>query len=234
MIELSHIYKKYETTGTNALYDINLSVDQGEFVYIIGPTGAGKSTLIKLLDAEEKPTKGTIKVVGIDLGDLSIRQIASYRRNIGLSSQNYDLLSSKTVFENIAYALEVIGVNKKVIAKRVKEVLEIVDVNHDIDGNVFPAELSGGMQQRVAIARAIVNRPKLLIVDEPTDGLDPIVANAMMACLEKINEKYGSTIVMVTHDQNVVNNHQKRTIILDRGHVVADLPKEKGAYAYHG
>ena len=160
MIECSHVYKRYKN-GTNALYDLNFSVDQGEFVYIIGPTGSGKSTLIKLLDAEETPTKGDVRVVGLDVGNLKNRQVPIYRRNIGVVFQDYRLLPTKTVFENVAYALEVINMNKKQIRKRVNEVLEVVSLNEK--GNSFPHELSGGQQQRVAIARAIANRPKVLI-----------------------------------------------------------------------
>jgi cell division transport system ATP-binding protein len=199
MIQCTHVYKRYKN-GTNALYDINLSVDQGEFVYVIGPTGSGKSTLIKLMDAEEMCTKGNVKVVGIDVGELSKRQIPIYRRNIGVVFQDYKLLPHLTVFENIAYALEVIGMKKAQIRKRTIEVMKVVGLSEK--GNSFPKELSGGQQQRVAIARAIANRPKVLIADEPTGNLDPAKSDEIMDLLQEINQRYGTTVVMVTHDVN--------------------------------
>lgn len=228
MIECTHVYKRYKN-GTNALYDINMKIDQGEFVYIIGPTGSGKSTLIKLLDGEEIPTKGTVKVVGIDVGKLKSRQIPVYRRNIGVVFQDYRLLPAKTVFENISYALEVIRMKKKQIRKRTNEVMEDVSIYEK--GNSFPRELSGGQQQRVAIARAIANRPKVLIADEPTGNLDPGKSDEIMELLEKINLKYGTTILMVTHDMTLVNKFRRRTIVLENGHIVADLPE--GGYVRH-
>ena len=228
MIECMNVYKRYPT-GTNALYDINVKVDQGEFVYIIGPTGSGKSTLIKLFDGEEKPTKGTVKVVGIDVGSLRKGQIPIYRRNIGVVFQDFRLLPTKTVFENISYALEVINMNKKMIRLRVKEIMDVVGLSDK--GNSFPSELSGGQQQRVAIARAIANRPKVLIADEPTGNLDPGKSDEIMELLERINEKYGTTILMVTHDLTLVNKHRKRTVVLEHGHIVADLAE--GGYVRH-
>ena len=164
MIECEHVYKQYKN-GTNALYDVNFSVKQGEFVYIIGPTGSGKSTLIKLLDGEELPTKGNVEVVGINVGELKRKQVPIYRRNIGVVFQDFRLLPTKTVYENIAYALEVINMKKPQIKKRVDEVLDVVSLKEKKTS--FPHELSGGQQQRIAIARAIANRPKVLIADEP-------------------------------------------------------------------
>ena len=228
MIECTHVYKRYKN-GVNALYDINLKVDQGEFVYIIGPTGSGKSTFIKLLDGEEIPTKGTVKVVGIDVGRLRHSQVPVFRRNIGVVFQDYRLLKSKTVFENIAYALEVINMSHDLIRRRVREVMNLVGL--DDKGNSFPEELSGGQQQRVAIARAIANRPKVLIADEPTGNLDPAKSDDIMTLLEKINKAYGTTILMVTHDLTLVNKHRKRTVALENGHVVADLAE--GGYVQH-
>ena len=219
MIECSHVYKRYKT-GVNALYDINLSIEQGEFVYIIGPTGSGKSTMIKLLDGEEVPTKGVVKVVGIDVGKLRHSKVPIYRRNIGVVFQEFRLIETKTVFENIAYALEVINMNKEVIRRRVRAVMNLVGL--DDKGNAFPHQLSGGQQQRVAIARAIANRPKVLIADEPTGNLDPAKSEEVLALLEKINQTYGTTIVMVTHDSNVVNKHRKRTIALEHGQIISD------------
>ena len=228
MIECTHVYKRYKN-GVNALYDINLKVDQGEFVYIIGPTGSGKSTFIKLLDGEEIPTKGTVKVVGIDVGRLRHSQVPVFRRNIGVVFQDYRLLKSKTVFENIAYALEVINMSHDLIRRRVREVMNLVGL--DDKGNSFPEELSGGQQQRVATARAIANRPKVLIADEPTGNLDPAKSDDIMTLLEKINKAYGTTILMVTHDLTLVNKHRKRTVALENGHVVADLAE--GGYVQH-
>lgn len=228
MIQCNHVYKRYKN-GTNALYDINLSVDQGEFVYVIGPTGSGKSTLIKLMDAEEMCTKGNVKVVGIDVGELSKRQIPIYRRNIGVVFQDYKLLPHLTVFENIAYALEVIGMKKAQIRKRTTEVMKVVGLSEK--GNSFPKELSGGQQQRVAIARAIANRPKVLIADEPTGNLDPAKSDEIMDLLEEINQRYGTTVVMVTHDITLVNKYRKRTIVLEQGHIVAD--RSEGGYVRH-
>ena len=228
MIQCNHVYKRYKN-GTNALYDINLSVDQGEFVYVIGPTGSGKSTLIKLMDAEEMCTKGNVKVVGIDVGELSKRQIPIYRRNIGVVFQDYKLLPHLTVFENIAYALEVIGMKKAQIRKRTTEVMKVVGLSEK--GNSFPKELSGGQQQRVAIARAIANRPKVLIADEPTGNLDPAKSDEIMDVLQEINQRYGTTVVMVTHDITLVNKYRKRTIVLEQGHIVAD--RSEGGYVRH-
>jgi cell division transport system ATP-binding protein len=228
MIECKHVYKQYKN-GTNALYDLNISIKQGEFVYIIGPTGSGKSTLIKLLDAEEVPTKGTVNVIGIDVGKLKRKQIPVYRRNIGVVFQDFRLLPTKTVFENISYALEVINMKKKQIKARTAEVMDVVGLSEK--GNSFPSELSGGQQQRVAIARAIANLPKVLVADEPTGNLDPGKSDEIMDLLEKINTKYGTTILMVTHDLTLVNKHRKRTIALENGHIVADLLK--GGYVRH-
>ena len=228
MIQCNHVYKRYKN-GTNALYDINLSVDKGEFVYVIGPTGSGKSTLIKLMDAEEMCTKGNVKVVGIDVGELSKRQIPIYRRNIGVVFQDYKLLPHLTVFENIAYALEVIGMKKAQIRKRTIEVMKVVGLSEK--GNSFPKELSGGQQQRVAIARAIANRPKVLIADEPTGNLDPAKSDEIMDLLQEINHRYGTTVVMVTHDITLVNKYRKRTIVLEQGHIVAD--RSEGGYVRH-
>ena len=228
MIQCNHVYKRYKN-GTNALYDINLSVDQGEFVYVIGPTGSGKSTLIKLMDAEEMCTKGNVKVVGIDVGELSKRQIPIYRRNIGVVFQDYKLLPHLTVFENIAYALEVIGMKRAQIRKRTMEVMKVVGLSEK--GNSFPKELSGGQQQRVAIARAIANRPKVLIADEPTGNLDPAKSDEIMDLLQEINQRYGTTVLMVTHDITLVNKYRKRTIVLEQGHIVAD--RSEGGYVRH-
>ena len=228
MIECKNVYKRYKS-GTNALYDVNMSSEQGEFVYIIGPTGSGKSTLIKMFNAEEVPTKGEVKMIGINVGKLRRRQIPLFRRNIGVVFQDYKLLPAKTVSENVAYALEVIGMRKRQIQMRVKEVLSVVGLEDK--GNSFPNQLSGGQQQRVAIARAIANRPKVLVADEPTGNLDPAKSDEIMELLKRINKIYGSTILMVTHDLTIVNKYRNRTIVLEHGHVVADL--KEGGYVRH-
>ena len=228
MIELVDVSKRYKN-GVNALNKISLKIDQGEFVYIIGPTGSGKSTLIKLLDGEEVPTSGTVNVVGINIGKLKHNKVPLYRRNIGVVFQDFRLLKAKTVFENISYALEVISMKKSIIRHRVRQVMNLVGL--DDKGSSFPKELSGGQQQRVAIARAIANKPKILIADEPTGNLDPAMSDEIMALLEKINREEHTTIVMVTHDKNLVDKHKKRTIALENGHIVADL--QQGGYVRH-
>ena len=218
MIECTHVYKRYRN-GVNALYDINLKIDQGEFVYIIGPTGSGKSTLIKLLDGEEVPTKGIVNVVGIDVGRLKHSKVPIYRRNIGVVFQDYRLLPSKTVSENIAYALEVINLDKEQIRRRVRQVLNLVGL--DDKGNAFPGELSGGQQQRVAIARAIANRPKVLIADEPTGNLDSGSTQEIMEILKGLH-KEKRTVILITHD-NEIAARAKRIIRIMDGKIVADI-----------
>ena len=223
MIECTNVYKRYKN-GVNALYNINLKIDQGEFVYIIGRTGAGKSTLIRLLDGEEEPTKGTVKVIGIDVGKLRHSKVPVYRRNIGVVFQDYRLLQQKTVFENIAYALEVIGMDKNIIRSRVRGVLNLVGL--DDKGSAFPGELSGGQQQRVAIARAIANRPKVLIADEPTGNLDSAAAEKIFLLFEELSNK-AKTIVMVTHDSELVRMAHRILTIRD-GALIRDERTERG------
>lgn len=229
MIELKNVSKRYKN-GVNALNNANLKVEQGEFVYIIGPTGSGKSTLIKILSGEEIPTSGDVNVVGINIGKLKHSKVPLYRRNIGVVFQDFRLLPTKTVFENISYALEVINMKKNVIRHRVRQVMNLVGLNGK--GSSFPRELSGGQQQRVAIARGIANKPKILIADEPTGNLDPAMSDEIMVLLEKINKEEKTTILMVTHDLTLVNKHKKRTIVLEDGHIVADL--QQGGYVQHG
>lgn len=225
MLVMRNVSKTYKN-GVNALYNINLTIEQGEFVYIIGPTGSGKSTLIKLLDGEEIPSKGLVEVVGINIGKLRHSKVPVYRRNIGVVFQDFKLLEKKTVFENVYFALEVINMPKLKARQRVREVLQLVGLSEK--ANSYPHELSGGQQQRTAIARAIANRPKLLICDEPTGNLDPQKSNDIIQLLEKINEEEKTTILMVTHDVNIVNHFRRRTIALQEGHIVADL--SEGGY----
>ena len=225
MIELNSISKRYPN-GVSALYDISISINEGEFVYVIGATGSGKSTLIKIINGEEIPTSGSAVIAGVDVGKLKHRKVPYYRRNIGVVFQDFRLLPRKTIFENIYFSLEVVGMPKKEARARVREVLRLTEISDK--ANSFPHELSGGQQQRAAIARAIANKPKLLIADEPTGNLDPAMSLGIMQLLEKINEEEKTTIIMVTHDNNIVNDFKKRTIILDSGNIASD--SETGGY----
>lgn len=225
MIELKDASKAYPN-GVHALNHIDLRIDPGEFVYVIGPTGSGKSTLIKLLNGEEVADSGTVTVNGTNVGALKHRKVPKYRRNIGCIFQDYRLLPRLTVYENIAFALEVTGTPSKQIRQRVREVLELVDLKDK--ERAYPDELSGGQQQRVTIGRAIANRPSILIADEPTGNLDPNMSLEIIELLEKINQTQGTTIVMVTHDREIVDRFRKRTIMLDKGYIVHD--SSKGGY----
>lgn len=228
MILLENVSKSYKN-GVHALRDINLEIKDGEFVYVIGPTGCGKSTLIKLLDGEEIPDKGKVIVENTNVGKLRHSKVPFYRRNLGVVFQDFRLLPSMTVFENIAYAMEVLAIDKMTIRKRVREVLELVSLQDK--AKAFPRELSGGQQQRATIGRAIANHPKVLIADEPTGNLDPEKSKEIIALLEKINEVENTTILMVTHDSSLVNQFKKRTIALEDGFIVADMMK--GGYIKH-
>ena len=226
LIEMNGVDKKYRRS-TTALRDINVKVNQGEFVYIVGPSGAGKSTFIKLLYREEKATAGTIKVGKFDLNKLRRRDIPMLRRSIGVVFQDFRLLPKKTVFENVAYAMQVIGEKPRDIKKRVPEVLDLVGLKHKMRS--FPHQLSGGEQQRVAIARAIVNNPKVLIADEPTGNLDPEISWEIMQLLERINLQ-GTTILMATHNKQIVDTLRHRVIAIENGRIVRD--EEEGEYGY--
>lgn len=228
MILLKNVSKSYKN-GVHALRDINLEIADGEFVYVIGPTGCGKSTLIKLLDGEEVPDQGEVIVGQTNVGKLRHCKVPIYRRNIGVVFQDFRLLPTMTVFENIAYAMEVLAIDKVTIRKRVREVLELVSLQDK--ARAFPRELSGGQQQRATIGRAIANHPSVLIADEPTGNLDPEKSKEIIALLEKINEVEHTTILMVTHDSTLVNAYKKRTIALEDGFVVADMMK--GGYIRH-
>lgn len=219
MIKLTNVTKIYKT-GVRALNDISLTINEGEFVYVIGTTGAGKSTFIKLLYREEKATSGKVEVVGQDVSKIKNSKVPYFRRNIGVVFQNFRLLPKKTVFENVAYALEVIDTPKNEIRKRVRATLELVGLEDKV--NSFPHELSGGQQQRVAIARAIVNRPKVLIADEPTGNLDPETSKEIINVLLRINQEQGTTVLVVTHDQKIVQENKRRTIIMENGCINAD------------
>lgn len=226
LIRMKNVKKTYKN-GTTALYDLTLNIEKGEFVFVIGQTGCGKSTLIKMLYREEKPDCGSINVGGIDVAKLRNRKVYKLRRKIGVVFQDYKLLSKLTVYENVAFALEIFGVPKKEIYEKVIKVLDLVGLKGKARN--FPTELSGGEQQRVAIARAIVNGPKLLICDEPTGNLDESTSMEIMKVLEEVNQM-GTTIIMVTHDTEIVNKLKKRVILLDTGRILKDF--EKGTYVH--
>lgn len=227
LIEMKGVAKKYHRS-TTALRDINVSINPGEFVYIVGPSGAGKSSFIKLLYREEKVSAGTLKVGEFNLTKMKKRQIPILRRSIGVVFQDYKLLPKKTVFENVAYAMQVIGEKPREIKRRVPEVLELVGLKHKMRS--FPDQLSGGEQQRVAIARAIVNNPKVLIADEPTGNLDPEISWEIMQLLERINLQ-GTTVLMATHNKQIVDNLRHRVIAIEEGRIVRD--EEEGEYGYN-
>ena len=224
LIKMSHVKKVYKT-GVTAIYDLDLAIEKGEFVFIIGSTGCGKSTLIKMLYREEKPTSGTILVGGLNVGKIKNNKVYKLRRKLGVVFQDYKLLQKSTVYENVAFALEVLGTPKSEIYPKVVKVLDLVGLKHK--ANNYPNQLSGGEQQRVAIARAIVNGPKLLICDEPTGNLDEITSMEIMKVLEAVNAM-GTTIIMVTHDTDIVNKLKKKTILLDSGRILKIF--EKGTY----
>ncbi len=227
MIRLDHVTKVYPTGTRPALDDVSVEVDRGEFVFLVGSSGSGKSTFLRLLLREELPTKGSVHVAGKDVAHLSNWKVPQLRRQIGCVFQDFRLLPTKTVFENVAFALEVIGKGKHVIQQVVPEVLELVGLSGK-EGRMHD-ELSGGEQQRVAIARAFVNRPMLLIADEPTGNLDPQTSVGIMKLLDRIN-RTGTTVVMATHDAAIVDSMRRRVVELDTGHVVRD--QARGVYGY--
>ncbi len=224
MIKLEQVTKVFK--GDNvALRDATVSIDKGEFVFLVGPSGSGKSTFIRLLNREETPEHGQIFVAGKDIAHLGAWKVPYLRRNIGYIFQDFKLLPTKTVYENVAFALEAIGKPRHVIKKQVPAILELVGLAPKTRN--FPEELSGGEQQRVSIARAFVNRPLILLADEPTGNLDPQTSIGIMTLLDRIN-RTGTTVVMATHDQSIVNTLQRRVIALDRGVIVRD--QARGVY----
>ena len=224
-IELKDVYKVYKN-GVTALAGMNLQIKEKDFVFIIGNTASGKSTLIKLLYREEKPTKGHVSVGGINVAKLRNSRIYKLRRKIGIVFQDYKLLPKLTVYENVAYPLESYGLSSKEIRPKVLAALEQVGLSHKTRS--FPSELSGGEQQRVCIARAIVGSPKLLLCDEPTGNLDPKTSKEIMDVIEKINKELGTTVVMATHDKDIVNRMKKRVIVIKDGLLSGDYLK--GSY----
>ena len=226
MIAMEHISKQY-TEGVDALHDISIRIHKGEFVFVVGKSGSGKSTFIKLLLKELNPTGGRLFVGGRQVTELKRKHVSVYRRQIGVVFQDFRLLGKKTVYDNIAFAQQIIGVPKRQIAINVPIMLEMVDLKGKADA--YPHELSGGEQQRVAIARALVNRPAILLADEPTGNLDSETAWDIMMLLQEVN-KMGTTVVVVTHNNDVVDIMQKRVITLEEGHLVRD--DKKGGYEY--
>lgn len=224
MIKLFNVSKEYPN-GVNALSNINLEITKGEFVFLVGSSGAGKSTLIKLLLKEEEATDGRIFLKDLDITKVPNRRVPYIRRNVGVVFQDFRLLPNKTVYENVAFAMEIIGAHPKEIRRRVPMVLTMVDLSRKASS--FPDQLSGGEQQRVSIARAIVNNPPVLIADEPTGNLDPETAWEIMKALIDINGR-GTTILMATHAKDIVNSMKKRVIALESGRVARD--EQKGGY----
>jgi cell division transport system ATP-binding protein len=224
MIRLENVSKAYKG-DTVALRDANVNIDKGEFVFLVGASGSGKSTFLRLLNREEVPTTGQIFVAGKDIGELTSWKVPYLRRNIGSIFQDFKLLTNKTVSENVAFALEAIGRPKHVITSQVPAILELVGLSSKAQN--FPHELSGGEQQRVSIARAFVNRPLILLADEPTGNLDPATSVGIMRLLERIN-KTGTTVLMATHDRGIVDTMRRRVIELDRGSIIRD--QARGVY----
>ena len=218
LVSFQHVWKRYPT-GTEALQDINLDVPEGDFVFLVGPSGAGKSTLVRLLIREEKPTKGKIYVDGKEVGHMWRRRLPKYRRKIGLVFQDFKLLPRLTVYENVAFALRVLGQPGRVIRHRTENALEVVGLPHKLDK--YPRELSGGEQQRVAIARAIVHSPRLIVADEPTGNLDPATAWEIMQLFLQISGR-GSTVIMATHNREIVDLLRRRVVAIEHGQVVRD------------
>jgi cell division transport system ATP-binding protein len=226
LIQFANVTKEYDN-GLRALNDVNLAVQSGEFVFIVGPSGAGKSTLIKLLLKEIEPTSGKLFVDDVDLSQMKRRDIPFYRRNIGVVFQDFRLLSDKTVYENVAYAMEIIEASGKAIRRQVPAVLSMVGLASK--ANSYPSQLSGGEQQRTALARALVNNPSILLADEPTGNLDSATAADIMKIINMINHR-GTTVLMATHAKEIVNTMKKRVVTFQKGVVVSDM--EKGEYFF--
>ena len=225
LITLNNVNKKYKN-GVTAIHELDLKIKKGEFVFIIGGSGSGKSTLIKMLYREEKPTKGEIFVGGKNVAKIRNSKVYKLRRNLGIVFQDYRLLPKLTVYENVAFAMEAIGAKSSDIRIKTLKALELVGLKGKIRN--YPDELSGGEQQRVAIARAIVNEPKLILCDEPTGNLDPKMSLEIVKVLAQINKTTGTTLIMATHDKDIVNKFKKRVIVLKEGRIVKDY--EEGKY----
>ncbi len=218
MIEFKGVTKKYDN-GTTALKDINIKIEDGEFVFVVGSSGAGKSTFLKLMMREEVPSHGTITVDGVVLNNLKKRKIPQFRRKLGVVFQDFRLIPNMSVFDNVAFAMRVIGTKEKIIRKRVPYTLSLMGLPHK--ARCMPNELSGGEQQRVALARALANNADIIIADEPTGNVDPQMSYEIVDLLMKLNEN-GTTVIMVTHEHDLVRSFDRRVIILDKGSVVSD------------
>ena len=224
MVRMNGVTKVYDSSNTLALDGVDLSIDEGEFVFLVGPSGSGKTTIMKLITGEIRATSGRIIVNDFDMIKIKRRKLPKVRRSLGVIFQDYRLIENMTVYDNVAFAMRVVGASGREISKRVPYVLELVG----LEGREkrFPNELSGGEQQRVAIARALVNSPRMIVADEPTGNLDPVRSLELMLLFEKINEM-GTTILVVTHEKELVNAFSKRVVTIDGGHVTSD---EKGGY----
>ncbi len=227
MVRMNGVTKVYESSGTVALDGIDLSINEGEFVFLVGPSGSGKTTIMKLITGEISATSGEITVNDFDMAKIKRRKLPKVRRTLGVIFQDYRLIENMTVYDNVAFAMRVVGASNKEISRRVPYVLELVG----LEGREkrMPGELSGGEQQRVAIARALVNSPRMIVADEPTGNLDPVRSLELMLLFEKINEM-GTTILVVTHEKELVNAFSKRVITIDGGHVISD--GMDGYYSY--
>lgn len=224
MIKLVNVTKAYKGT-TVALRNVDIDIEKGEFVFLVGPSGSGKSTFLRLVTKEEEADSGEVWVAGKEVGTLSSWKVPYLRRNIGCVFQDFRLLPTKSVYENVAFALDVIGRPRQVIRSQVPQILELVGLGKKLDN--LPSELSGGEQQRVAIARAFVNRPLILLADEPTGNLDPATTAGIMRLLDRIN-RTGTTVLMATHDEGIVDSMRRRVVELDRGSIVRD--QARGVY----
>lgn len=227
MIRFEKVYKQYEKKDKYALEDVNLYIQKGEFVFLVGSSGAGKSTFIRLLLREQQLTEGKLTINNMDVSGLTQRTIPKFRRNIGVVFQDFKLLPNKTVYENVAYALEITQHSKKEVRRKVPVALSLVGLSHKAKS--YPSQLSGGEQQRVGIARAIINNPLLLIADEPTGNLDPHNADEIMRLLLDINRR-GTTVIVATHAKEIVDKLQKRVITLEEGRILSDV--QRGNYTY--
>ena len=225
MIEFRNVSKDYENTSTDAIKNISLKIRNGEFVFIVGQSGAGKSTLTKLMIAEQKPTSGEVLINGYKVHELKRKEIPYFRRGIGMVFQDFRLLENKTVYENVAFAMQIVGATSRQVRRKVPEVLSSVGLA--AKAKSYPGQLSGGEQQRVAVARALVNNPSVIIADEPTGNLDPTISKEILQMLAEIN-KNGTTVIVVTHDKELVNTLQKRVVALDAGQIVSD--EERSGY----
>ena len=227
MVEMKDVSMVYQSSQTEALYHVNVTINEGEFVFLVGPSGSGKTTITKLLTGEIQPTEGSIIVNGFDMGQLKKNKVPKMRRTIGVVFQDFRLIPHMNVYDNVAFAMRVVGAPEKNIQERVPQMLELVG----LEGNEkrFPEEMSGGEQQRIGIARALVNNPRMIIADEPTGNLEPVRSLELMLILEKINNEMGTTILVVTHEKELVNAFSKRVIAIEDGRVISD-----GMDGYYG